>query len=210
MLKEQLQKLALYSILPCVLAGFAIFLNGLFQHQFTWQLKLLDIQGESFRIEPLGTYTTTLFGKPYLSVYSKEGWLCGSTTEVVYVQNKSLQDRATLEKWFDARTGFTFIILLLVILHAAGDGFYLLKQTIGWGKALTAILLVAIGAIAIISLLGPIRPGPQFGCWARAKVQAELTNISSDGMIYPDVGAILSIAAVLLVGIGYIPKKQPS
>src|SRR5690349_16003293 len=202
------QKLALYSILPCLLVLIAIFLNGLFQPEFQWKLKLLESEGESYRIENLETNKTILFDQPSLRVSSKEDWPCATHTDVVYIQNKLIQDRLTLEKWIDTNNGFTFTVLLLAILHAFGNAIYLvIKQKVNFIDVLFIVFFICIGAIMLVTVFGPLISGGQFACWAQVKVEAELTKISFDGVIYPIIGVIINILAIIIMAKQYIPKS---
>ena len=206
--REFFQKLALYSLLPCILAFVAMFLNGLFQPQLQWNVKLLENQGETYRIENLGVNTTTLLNMPDIQAYSKEGYRCGYAVDWVYVQNQALQEKLNLEKWVNANNGFTSWVTFLAILHAVVNAIYLLKQKTGWVEVFVITLLTAIAIVMLITVLGPIKGGPVLFCVAQIKTEAELTKISYDGMIYAFLGAAADILAVVIMIARYFQKTN--
>lgn len=198
--RERLTKLAIYSLLPLLLAILAISLNSLFQPQFQWKLKLLEIPGESYRIEGLGANTTVGFDQPRLDAFSKDEETCITTTDVIYTRNQLMQDRSTIQKWVDADFDTAFALLLLAVLHAVGNSIYLLiKQRTDWAIVGVIGVLAVIAVIALVTLLDPLTSLPQVACLLHLKAQAELTSISLDGLVYPILGTGLNMAALVVM-----------
>ena len=213
MTKELLQKLTLYSILPCILAIAAVFLNNLFQPQLHWQLKLLEHKDETFsRIDGLDNNTTTLFTEPFVRAYlNNEDEGCQTTVyygKMVYIQNKSLQDKLLLEKWVQINRTFTGILLFLMIIQAGGDAYLLLiyKRV----KQSTAAMLIVLVGIAIMILISMLGPNHVIGVFCslpqEVKVEATLTSMSLDGLFYFLLGGIANILALILMIKHYLPK----
>ncbi|MGC1375193.1 MAG: hypothetical protein WA821_03165 [Anaerolineales bacterium] len=205
--KALFQKLALYSILPCLLVFLAMFLNGLFQPRLQWNVKLLENKEGLERIENLGESTTALFQLPVMGGYSKEGYPCAGAVDWVYVQNKLLQDKSILEGWVNINNSFALGVTFLAILLAIANAMYLLKlkQKAGWGGIFAITFLVAISVIVLITVLGPIKTGDIF-CLVPIKAEAELTKISLDGMSYAFLGAIVNILAIIVLVKRYLQK----
>ena len=216
MTKELLQKLALYSILPCILAIAAVFLNNLFQPQLHWQLKPLENKEAFSQIEGLDNKITTLFKEPFVRAYSNEAYGCPLYDgQMVYVQNKLLQDKLFLEKWIQINNNFTAILLFLAIIQAGGDTYLLfIYKRVNWGTTVIILILVAMVIIELVSIFGPITSGGDIFCLIqKAKVEATLTSMSLDGLFYLFIGGIANILALIIMVKRYLTKpvfEQPS
>lgn len=209
--KEFVQKLALYSILPCILAFAAIFLNGLFQPKLQWQVKLLESQGEpTYRIDYLEISTTDLLSLPHMTAYLKEGYGgCGVGVDWVYVENKLFQDKSILQNWVSINNNFASWLVFLSVFNAAISAVYLLKQKTGWLEVFVILLLAAISVIGLITVLGPLGSYDVF-CWIQVKAEAQLKTISYDGIIYAFMGAFVAIIAGIVLISRFIFLKFPS
>lgn len=210
MTKELLQKLVLYSILPCILATAAIFLNNLFQPQLHWRLKLLENKETFSRIEGLDNNITTLFNEPSVKAYL--GYEDCPTAfyygKMIYVQNQPLQNKLLLEKWVQTNSNFTGILLFLAFIQAGGDAYLLfIYKRVNPGTSVAILLLVAIVIIGLVSIFGPIKGGGVF-CFIpqEVKVEATLTSMSLDGLFYIFIGGIANILATIIMIKRYLTK----
>lgn len=193
------RKRALYLLFSCVLACAATFLNGLFKPELHWQVRLLESSGENYRIEGIGEQTSSLFQKPLITTYSEEGYRCLRAGDTIFVQNKLLQDKLTLENWVNLNNGFASWVMVLAVFQVIGYIFYLLQQKLSCGYMIAFIFLAAIVVIALVTVSGPLTSGPHFSCASKMKAEAELMSISLDVILFPFSGAFLNVLAVIMM-----------
>lgn len=203
MSKELLQKLALYSILPCILAIAAVFLNNLFQPQLHWQLKPLEHKDMFSQIEGLDNNRTTLFNEPVIRVHIKGQEWCSTEYyygKMIYVHNKPLQDKFFLETLVRINNVFTGILLFLTIVQAGGDAYLLfIYKRVNWRTTVALLLLVAIVIIGL-SVLVPLKNyGVMCFIPQEVKVEATLISMSLDGLFYLFIGGIVNILATIIM-----------
>ena len=202
---DRVSRRFLIFIVSWLFAFLALFFNSLFQPHFQWNLKLLEIKGESARLENPSSVTTVLSQEPNIKVYSKEGFRCLAANEVTYIQNKLIEDKLALAKLVEVNMRIGNVIFWIAMLNALGNAIYVvILRKVNLEQIFWLTLLLGILGIILVTILGPLG-FPQFACWSEMKIEAELVNISLDGLVYFLLSWLAIVISFVLIVINCFP-----
>ena len=203
-----MRKLIQWYFLPFLLVLIAISLNGFFKPQFSWNVQVLSIEGNAnlYTVEIPKPIISSLREKPLVNIADKKtGHGCFPSGEVVYLQNDLLKKKFLIEQIADKIGALGLFSIWITIIDSLVVTVYLIvKKQFGISLGMNGVVILVSGIlfISILMFFNPIL-SVEYWCYADVKIQAELTHISMNGLLYMISSIILVIGALILIVLRY-------